>query len=106
MFKKQEHCDPDNPADDQHGDWWDHTAYDAEHKLVLGIVPGARGAEKVEAVVTAVKQQTEDHPVRLWTSDDYPASEEAILHISGGELSTTPTGRASRRMVPERLSGI
>ena len=24
VFKKQEHCDPDDPADDHHGDWWDH----------------------------------------------------------------------------------
>ena len=42
VFKKQAHCDPANPADAQSGDWWDHTAYDAEHKLVLCVVPGPR----------------------------------------------------------------
>ena len=49
VYKKQEHCDPLDPADAQRGDWWDHTAYDAEHKLVLCVVPGARTAEQAEA---------------------------------------------------------
>ncbi len=26
VFKNQEHCDPDNPADVHSGDGWDHTA--------------------------------------------------------------------------------
>ena len=30
------------PGDDHKGDWWDHVAYDPEHKLVLAVVPGAR----------------------------------------------------------------
>ena len=42
VFKKQEHCDPTDPADEQCGDRWDHTAYDPEHRLVLCVVPGAR----------------------------------------------------------------
>ena len=46
MYKKQEHCDPNNPADDQHGDWWDHKAYDPEHKLVLCVVPGRAGLKR------------------------------------------------------------
>jgi IS1 family transposase len=103
VFKKQEHCDSDDPADDQHGDWWDHTAYDPEHKLVVCVIPGARGAEEVEAVVAAVKQRTGDHSVRLMTSDDYPAYKEAILHIYGSEVTVTPTGRDSKRMVPEKV---
>ena len=45
VFKKQEHCDPDDPADAQRGDCWDHMAYDPEHRLVLAVVPGARDAE-------------------------------------------------------------
>ena len=38
--KKQKHCDPLNPDDDHKGDWWDHVAYDPQHKLVLAVVPG------------------------------------------------------------------
>jgi hypothetical protein len=29
-------------GDDHKGDWWDHVAYDPEHKLVLAVIPGAR----------------------------------------------------------------
>lgn len=103
MYKKQEHCDPSDPADSQRGDWWDHTAFDPEHRLVLCVVPGARTAENAEAVVADVKERTEDRPLRLLTSDDYPAYKEAILHVYGSEVATTPTGRDSKRMVPEKV---
>src|SRR5271155_2740781 len=75
VFKKQEHCDPDNPADDNRGDYWDHVAFDAEARLVLSVVPGARNAENVEAVVAEVKQRTEGRVLELMTSDNYPAYE-------------------------------
>ena len=48
VFKKPEHCDPEDPADDHPGDWWDHVALDPESRLVLAVVPGARDAESVE----------------------------------------------------------
>jgi IS1 family transposase len=41
--------------------------------------------------------------VRLITSDAYPAYKEAILHVYGTELTTTPTGRPGQRMVPEKV---
>jgi hypothetical protein len=41
--------------------------------------------------------------VRLLTSDDYPAYKEAILHVYGSEVTTTPTGRPSRRMEPAKV---
>ena len=102
MFKKQEHCDPNNPADDQCGDWWDHTAFDPEHKLVLGVVPGVRTAENAEAVVADVKERTEGRPLRLLTSDDYPAYKDAILHAYGSEVTTTPTGATASGWCPRR----
>ena len=37
--KKEEHCDPTDPADAKQGDHWDHVALDAEHRLVLSVVP-------------------------------------------------------------------
>lgn len=102
VYKKQGHCDPDDPADDQHGDWWDHVAYDAEHRLVLCVVPGARGAEEAEAVVTDVHRRTEGRPV-LFTSDAYPVYRDAILYVYGEEVVEAPTGRAARRMAPARV---
>ena len=46
--EKQKYCDPADPADDHKGDWWDHVAYDPEHRLVLAVVPGARSIENAE----------------------------------------------------------
>jgi len=57
----------------------------------------------VEAVVADGHRRTEGRSLRLLTSDDYPAYKEAILHVDGTEVTTTPTGRDSRRMVPEKV---
>ena len=103
MFKKQEHCDPDDPADDHYGDWWDHGALDPESRLVLAVVPGARDAESVAEVVGAVKDRTGGRALELVTSDDYPAYETALLDAYGEEVATTATGRPSRKMIPEKV---
>lgn len=103
VFKKQEHCDPEDPADDHHGDWWDHVAIDPESRLVLAVVPGARDAEAVAEVVDEVKQRTGGRVMDLMTSDDYPAYETAIRNAYGQEVTTRPTGRPSRRVVPEKV---
>jgi hypothetical protein len=78
-------------------------AIDPEHRLILCVVPGARDAEGVEEVVGAVKQRTGGRVMDLMTSDDYPAYETAILNAYGQEVTTTPTGRPSRRMVSEKV---
>ena len=85
-----------------HGDWWDHVAIDAESRLVLAVVPGARDAETVEEVVGEVKERTGGRVLDLVTSDDYPAYETAILDAYGQEVATTATGRPSRRWSPTR----
>src|SRR3954447_6977986 len=38
-----------------------------------------------------------------WTSDAYPADETAILAAYGQDQTTTPSGRESRRLVPEKV---
>jgi IS1 family transposase len=103
VFKKQEHCDPDDPADANRGDYWDHVALDAEGRLVLAVVPGARDAEAVEEVVGEVKDRTGGRVLGLATSDDYPAYETALLNAYGQEVTTTATGRPGRKMVPEKV---
>jgi hypothetical protein len=67
------------------------------------VVPGARGAENVEAVVGEAKQRTGGRVLDLITSDDYPTYETAILHAYGQEVTTTPTGRPSRTMTPAKV---
>jgi len=77
-------------------------AYDAENKLVLSVVPGARTAEQAEAVVADVHKRTGGRVLRLLTSDAYPVYKDAILHVYGTEVTTTPTGRVSKRMAAEK----
>jgi IS1 family transposase len=78
-------------------------ALDPESRLVLAVVPGARDAENVEKVVAEVKQRTGGQVMDLLTSDDYPAYETAILQSYGQEVTTTATGRPSRKMVPAKV---
>jgi IS1 family transposase len=51
VAKKEANCDRSDPADDHKGDYWDHMAYDPEHRLVVAVVPGARDVEGTEALV-------------------------------------------------------
>ena len=76
-------------------------ALDPESRLVLAVVPGARDAEAVEEVVGEVKDRTGGRVLDLVTSDDYPAYETALLDAYGQEVTTTATGRPSRKMVPD-----
>jgi hypothetical protein len=78
-------------------------AFDPESRLVLCVVPGARDAESVEEGVGEVKDRTGGRVMDLMTSDGYPAYETAILDAYGEEVTTTPSGRPSRRVVPEKV---
>ena len=93
VAKKEAHCDRRDPADDHKGDYWDHIAYDPEHRLVVAVVPGARDVEGTEALVGEFHRRTEGRIMRLMTSDAYPAYESAILEAYGEEV--TPPARAS-----------
>jgi len=66
-------------------------------------VPGARDAESVEEVVGQYQHRTGGRVPDLATSDDDPAYETALLDAYGQEVTTTPTGKVSRRMTPEEV---
>jgi IS1 family transposase len=102
--KKQKNCDPADPADDHKGDWWDHVAYDPEHKLVLAVVPGARVTESVVEVVTEVKDRLDERPPALATSDEYPLYETVIKEVfSTPVVAPREPARPGRRpLLPEQ----
>ena len=101
VAKKQKNCDPADPADDHKGDWWDHVAFDPEHRLVLAVVPGARSIENAEEVVAEVKDRTGGAPPRLMTSDEYPAYATAIEAAFGVPVAgAAEPGRAAGRSCP------
>ena len=106
--RKQANCDPGDPADDHRGDWWDHVAYYAEHRLVLAVVPGARSIENAEEIVAAVHDRTGGRPDSLLTSDEYPAYETAIDHVYGIPEPKPPGTPGRPPVVPGRrvLAGL
>lgn len=102
MGKKQKNCDPNDPDDDQCGDYWDFVAYDPENRLVLAVIPGARSAENAEAIVEEVKQRLGEEPPALMTSDELPAYATAI-ETRFGEPVPPPVerGPGRPRVAPE-----
>ena len=102
--KEPKDRDPANPDDDHTGDWWDHVAFDPEHKRVLAVVPGARLTESVEEVVDAVKDRLDEQPPALMTSDESPVPEtvigEAFSRVVVAPHAPARPGR--RPWLPER----
>jgi hypothetical protein len=87
VAKKQGHCDPLDPADDQKGDWWVHKGYDPEHRLVVCVVPGARDAEGAEEAVAEFKRRTGGRAMSHITSDEHRPYRDAIPQAYGVRAS-------------------
>jgi hypothetical protein len=83
VAKKQANCDPENPDDDNKGDYGDHVAFDAENRLILAVIPGSRSIENAEGIVQEVYNRTAGREDVLLTSDEYPAYPSAIDHVYG-----------------------
>lgn len=102
VAKKQKHCDPTVPADENKGDYWDHVAFDPEHRLVVSVVPGDRSIENAEAVVADFHRRTGGRVMNLMTTDGYPAYETAVLHTYGEAVCPPTTGKAGRPEGPSK----
>ena len=98
--KKQDHCDPANPADEKKGDNWDHIALDAVHRLVLRVVTGKRTEEKIFELVEGVYQQTGGRMMNLITTDEYKVYEPAILRSYGEVVIPPPHVGSGRQQLP------
>ena len=64
--------------EEERGDNWDHTAIDAEHRLLLSIVPGKRTSDQCDKVVAEVKKRTGNRTDLLLTSDEHASYKTAI----------------------------
>ena len=87
--EKPKNCDPD---DANCGDCWDHVALDPETRLVVSLVVGKRTADATHALVADFRRRTGGRVMRLMTSDEYPACEEAPLLAK----KWNPTGFTNR----------
>jgi hypothetical protein len=70
-------------------------AYDPEHRLVLGVVCGKRGATRILQLMRKVKEQLRDRTPRLITSDEF-ASYATVLRLLW-KPSRRPSGRGRKR---------
>jgi IS1 family transposase len=102
VAKEEAHCDRSDPADDHKGDYWDHVAFDPEHRLVVAAVPGARDVEGTEALVGEFRRRTGGRAIRLMTGDAYPAYETAILDAYGETVVPPRTGKPGRPKGPSK----
>jgi IS1 family transposase len=104
VAKKEAHCDRSDPADDHKGDYWDHVAFDPEHRLVVAVVPGARTIENTEALVEEFRRRTGGRLMRLMTRDGYPAYETATLQADGETVTPPRAGRPGRPRAPSKVA--
>jgi len=101
--KKEKHCDPDDPDDDNQGDHWDHVAFDPEHRLVVSLVTGKRAPEHTQVLVEDFSRRTEGRVMNLMTSDENPAYAEAILQVYGEEVQPQRRGKRGRKPKPVKV---
>jgi IS1 family transposase len=104
VAQKEKNCDEDDPEDQFRGDCWDHVAFDPEHRLVVSVVPGERTVESVQELVTDVKERWDDRTPELITTDEYSASEGAILEAFGTEVVPPRTGKPGRPRKPYQVA--
>jgi IS1 family transposase len=104
VAKKEANCDPDDPADEKHGDSWDHVAFDPEHRLVVSVVPGKRTLENTQKLVDDFKTRTGGRYMNLMTSDEYPCYQTAILIAYGQTVVPPRTGKPGRPRRPYQVA--
>jgi IS1 family transposase len=109
--KKQENCEGDDPAETESGDCWDHVAIDAEHRLVLEVVPGKRTAENCQELVDEVRRRMNGRLPRLITTDEYPSYSVAIHQTYGHRViplvvlpKRAGRPRVEKKVVPKALN--
>jgi IS1 family transposase len=71
--------------------------------LVVSLVVGKRTAEATRALVYDFRRRTGSRVMRLMTSDEYPAYEEAIRDAYGTRVIPPRTGRPGRPRKPHTV---
>ncbi len=103
VFKKEKHCDRTQTVDKEKGDQWDHTAIDAENRLIISVVPGRRTLASCVKVIQAVKDKTGGRTDLFFTSDEPSLYQTAIAKVykTAEPASTDPTDKAEESTASE-----
>jgi IS1 family transposase len=81
--KKDKHCDPARPEDQQLGSWWDHVLLDTDSRLIVSLVVGRRTGETMAQAWADFYQRTDGLLPALVTTDEYSAYLTALLQAYG-----------------------
>jgi hypothetical protein len=81
--KKDKHCDPENPADQNYGSQWDHVLLDVHSRLIVSLVVGPRTKETLQQAFTDFYQRTDGGLPALITTDEYAAYFTVIVSTWG-----------------------
>lgn len=102
VYKKEANC---APGEEERGDNWDHTAIDAEHRLLLSVVPGKRTADQCRKVVEDVKKRTGGRTDLLLTSDEHASYKTAIKSVYAieGDRPEHRQHKRTKRGMPKDL---
>jgi hypothetical protein len=77
--KKDKHCQPTDPDDQEQGSYWDHVLFDTPSRLIVTLVIGRRTEETVYQAFTDFYQRTDGQLPALFTTDEYAAYYAAIV---------------------------
>ena len=81
VAKKEKNCDINHVIDKDKGDQWDHTAIDAETRLMISVVVGRRTLKSCVTLVQAVKDKTKGRTDMFFTTDEHAPYKTAISKI-------------------------
>jgi IS1 family transposase len=94
--KKEKHCDPSDPADQDKGDQWDCTAVDAPSRFIVAAQIGKRIPTTLQALVDDFAARTEAVPPDLITTDGYQTYPPLLMSKYGMWVEPPQTGRPGR----------
>ena len=97
--KKEKSCTDEEKED--HGDQWDHVVLDTESKAVISMTCGKRTKENTAELIQDFASRCNDgNPPELFTTDDYPCYQDALLHAYGKWVNPERTGKPGRPKEP------
>ena len=104
--KKVEEIEEDESAVPCCGQNWDHTAVDAESRLLLSLVPGRRTAENCLKLVEDVKKRTGERTDILITSDEHAPYTSAIEQVYAQEVPQPKRPGPGRPPNPKKIMPV
>jgi len=101
--KKEDESDEDDSVAPLCGQNWDHTAIDAESRLLLSLVPGRRTAGNCLKLIEDVKKRTEGRTNILITSDEHAPYASAIEQVYAEEVPQPKRPGPGRKPKPKKV---